>query len=163
MTYRNFIWIAALAVVVAVFIGSSMAFAQDGAPAVAPSSIWFDLWQILQPLVVLFFSIVGPVLVTWIGARLIGLLKITDQAKKLEVEVLLRDALHASAANAISYAVAKAGLAPGAGLTRQIIEDAATYVAQKNPETLAKLNVSENALRDIILSKVPGIASKNPA
>lgn len=147
---------AVLAVMLSLLVGTAV-FAQEVAPVVAPSSIWFDLWQILQPLVVLFFSIVGPVLVTWIGARVIVLLKITDQAKQLEVEAQLRNALHASAANALRFAIAKAGWVPGAVLSPQLIEAAATYVVEKNPDALAKLKVSKDALREIITSKVPDL------
>ncbi|KQS78069.1 hypothetical protein ASG25_13315 [Rhizobium sp. Leaf384] len=156
MTYRKYISIAVLAVIAAVLIGT-MAFAQDAAPVVARSSIWFDLWQILQPLVVMFGSIVGPVLITWIGARVIALLKITDVAKRLEIETQLRNAIHASAANAIRFAVAKAGLVPGAVITPQLIETATSYVVEKNPDALARLGVTEDMLREIITSKVPDL------
>ena len=155
--HRSTFILGAAIVVIMSLLGGTAVFAQDAVPVVARSSIWFDLWQILQPLVVLFVSIVGPVLVTWIGARVIALLKITDQAKQLEVEAQLRDALHASAANAIRFAIAKANLMPGALISPQLIETAATYVVEKNPEALAKLKVSEDALREIITSKVPDL------
>lgn len=155
--HRPILILSAIAVVILSLLVGTSVFAQDATPVVAPSSIWFDLWQILQPLVVMFGSIVGPVLITWIGARVIALLKITDEAKRLEIETQLRNAIHASATNAIRFAFAKAGLAPGAVITPQLIETATTYVVEKNPDALAKLGVTEDMLREIITSKVPDL------
>jgi hypothetical protein len=147
---------ATVVIILSLLIGTAV-FAQDAMPVVAPSSIWFDVWQILQPLVVMFGSIVGPVLITWIGARVIALLKITDQAKRLEIETQLRNAIHASSANAIRFAIARAALVPGAVISPQLIETATTYVVEKNPDALAKLGVTEDMLREIITSKVPDL------
>jgi Mn2+/Fe2+ NRAMP family transporter len=132
-------------------------------PIVSPSSIWFDVWQIVQPIVVLLVTTVGPVLVAAISARVLSVLKVTDENKKLAIDQQLRDALHQSATNALKYALAKARItAPVTGLvTASMIADAATYVEEKNPEALAKLNVGGNALRDIIMSKVPDILGPN--
>lgn len=137
------------------------AFAQDAAPVIAPSSIWFDLWSIVQPVVVLLVSTVGPVLVTWISARIISFLKVSDQAKQAEIEAHLRDALHQSAMNALKYAMAKTNIAPSM-IGATVISEAVKYVEDKNPEALAKLNVHGDALRDIIMSKVPDLMSKLP-
>lgn len=135
------------------------AFAQDAAPVIAPSSIWFDLWSIVQPVVVLLVSTVGPVLVTWISARLISWLKVSDDAKKAEVQARLREALHQSAMNALKYALAKSGAGP-AVIGSTLISEAVRYVEEKNPEALSKLNVSGEGLREIIMSKIPDLPDK---
>lgn len=134
------------------------AFAQNAGPVIAPSSVWFDLWNIVQPVVVLLVSTVGPVLVTWISARLISLLKVADEAKKAEVEARLRDALHQSAMNALKFAVSKAGI--GAAMSGPVLAEAIRYVEEKNPETLRKLDVPTDALREIIMSKLPDLMKK---
>ena len=145
------------------------AYAQDAAPVIAPSSIWFDLWSIVQPLVVLLCSIVGPVLVTWIAARLISLLKVADEKQKLDIETKLRNALHDSAANALKFALARAGISGGAiahvttaAITSVVLREATKYVEEKNPEALLKLGVTPDALQDIIMSKVSDVMPARP-
>jgi uncharacterized protein (DUF697 family) len=140
------------------------AYAQEVAPVIAPSSIWFDLWSIVQPLVLLLCSIVGPVLVTWISARLISLLKVADDRQKLDIETKLRQALHDSAANALKFALARAGVSGGAiahvtaaAITSVMLHEATKYVEEKNPDALQKLGVTPDALHDIIMSKVPDL------
>lgn len=159
MTRIEIIILSVVAIVAALAFGT-IAFAQDGAGSVvAPTSVFYDLWTIVQPLVVLFVSIVGPVLVTWIAARLINLLKVTDDKQKMEIETRLRDALHQSASNALKYAMAKAGMPPifNAVVSSDVIADAVAYVHEKNPDAVTGLGVNAEALRDIILSKVPDI------
>lgn len=148
--------IALIAGFVAIFAWPALA--QD-APVIARSSIWFDLWTIVQPLVVLFVSIVGPVMVTWISARVLSFLKVADEEKRIEIEAKLRDALHQSALNAVKFAVGKAG-GSSVVATGNVITEAIGYVQEKNPEGLQKLGVSETALRDIILSKLPDLIQK---
>jgi hypothetical protein len=146
------------------------AYAQDATPVIAPSSIWFDLWSVIQPLVVLLCSIVGPVLVTWISARLISLLKVADEKQQLEIETKLRNALHDSAANALKFALARAGISGGAiaqvttaAITSVVLREATKYVEEKNPDALQKLGVTPDALQDIIMSKVPDLLRKQPS
>ena len=117
-----------------------------------------------QPLVVLLGSIVGPVLVTWISARLISLLKVADEKQQLDIQAKLRQALHDSAANALKFALARSGISGGAiasvtgsAVTSAMLHEATKYVEEKNPEALQKLGVTPNALQDIIMSKVPEI------
>ncbi len=134
------------------------AWAQDAGPVIAPSSIWYEAWTIVQPVVVLLVSTVGPVLVTWIAARLIALLKVTDEKQRVEIEAKLRDALHQSALNAMKYAFAKAGLPTIGGVINPgLVAEAVTYVTEKNPDALKKLGVDNRALEDIILSKIPEV------
>lgn len=135
------------------------AFAQEAGAVIAPSSFWYDIWTIVQPVVVLLFSTVGPVLVAWISARVISLLKITDEKQRIEIESKLRDALHQSAANAVRFALAKAGVIHvGGQVSEAIIADAARYVIEKNPDAIEKLGVNAKALNEIIMSKLPELA-----
>lgn len=134
------------------------AWAQDAEPVIAPSSALYEVWTIVQPIAVLFVSTVGPVLVTWISARLIALLKVTDEKQRTEIEAKLRDALHQSAMNAIRYAFTKAGMPHIAGhVSESTLNDAIVYVTEKNPEALQKLGVDRSALKDILLSKIPEV------
>lgn len=135
------------------------AFAQDAVPVIAPSSIWYEAWMILQPVIVLLVSTVGPVLVTWISARVISLLKITNEKQRIDIESKFRDALHQSAANAVRFALAKAGVIHvGGHVSEAIIADATRYVMEKNPDAIEKLGVNAKALNEIILSKLPELA-----
>ncbi|QXZ71852.1 hypothetical protein [Agrobacterium sp. S7/73] len=132
------------------------AFAQEAGAIIAPSSIWYEVWTIVQPVAVLLVSTVGPVLVAWISARLISLLKITDEKQRVDIESKLRDALHQSAANAVRFALAKAGVIHvGGRVSDSILADAAKYVIEKNPEAIEKLGVNAKALNEIIMSKLP--------
>jgi hypothetical protein len=135
------------------------AFAQETGPVIAPSSIWYDLWTIVQPVVVLLVSTVGPALVAWLSVRLIALLDISDEKQRVEIEARLRLALHESAINALKYAVMRTGLPLAVGnVPGQVLDAAIEYVAQKNPESLERLGVDLSGLQDIIMSKVPEVA-----
>lgn len=153
-------WIiaSALALVCLVAFFLAPAWAQDAEPVIAPSSWLYEVWTIVQPVVVLLVSTVGPVLVTWISARLIELLNVTNEKQRVEIEAKLREALHQSAANAIRFALSKAGL-PNVGgvLNDTILAEAKKYVFEKNPEALHKLGVDAKGLEEIILSKIPDL------
>jgi hypothetical protein len=116
-----------------------------------------QIWGVVQPLVALFISIVGPVAVTWISLRLVALLKINDENAKKELERKIRDALHDSAANALKFALAKSGMPLAVAPAGAVISEAIEYVRSKNPDTAAEAGVSDNDLREIILSKVPDV------
>lgn len=147
---------AVLAVVCLVAFFLSPAWAQDAEPVIAPSSWLYDVWTIIQPIVVLFSSTVLPALATWISFRVASLLKVTDEKQRVEIETNLRNALHQSALNAMKYAFAKAGLpAIGGVITPGLVAEAVTYVTEKNPDALKKLGVDDRALEEIILSKIP--------
>ncbi|MEJ8308622.1 hypothetical protein [Agrobacterium larrymoorei] len=134
------------------------AFAQDAQPVIAPSSWLYDVWTIVQPIVVLLVSTVGPVLVGWISARLIALLKVSDEKQRVEIEAKMREALHQSALNAIRFAFTKEGMPSVAGrMTDTVLNEAVAYVTDKNPEALAKLGVDQKALKEILLSKIPEV------
>ncbi len=156
--------VALIAILFVLALTLQPAHAQDAAPVIARSSIWFDLWAIIQPLVVLLGSIVGPVLVTWISARLISLLKVADEKQQLDIEGKLRQALHDSAANALKFALARSGISGGAvasvaasAVSSAMLLEATKYVEEKNPDALQKLGVTPAALQDIIMSKVPDL------
>ncbi len=152
MSRTTIILIAAF-IFIAALITGTFAFAQD-APAIAPSSALYDIWTIVQPIVVLVVSTVGPVLAAWISARLIALLKVKDDAAKLEIEQKLREALHQSAENAVAYAKARLSKGATSFAREAVINTALDYVKEKNPDALEKLKVSEPALADIIIAKI---------
>lgn len=137
----------------------SPAFAQDAAPVIAPSSFWYELWLVVQPIVVMFMATVGPLMATWLAARLIALLKITDEKQRVEIEAQLRTALHQSALNALKFAAARTGIPVALGASGQLVTMAADYVREKNPEALQKLGVDSKALEEIIMSKLPELAN----
>lgn len=120
---------------------------------------------VTRPLIELVVSIAGPVIVTWLSLKLATVLNIKADKDKTDLESSLRDALHASATNAITYASKQLGVDLSADkttagwqpsvTTAQVIQTAADYVKDKNPETLTKLNVSDSQLKDILLTKVP--------
>lgn len=157
-------WIIAsvLALVCLVAFFFAPAWAQDAGPVIAPSSVWYEVWTIVQPVVVLLVSTVGPILATWIAARLIAFIKVADEKQRVEIEAKLREALHQSAANAIRFALSKAGVPHGViriggAINDAILAEAAKYVAEKNPEALQKLGVDAKGLEEIILSKLPDL------
>ncbi|MBD8665308.1 hypothetical protein IFT59_18875 [Rhizobium sp. CFBP 8752] len=161
---------ALLAVLFVLALTLHPAYAQEATPVIARSSIWFDLWAIVQPLVVLLGSIVGPVLITWISARLISLLRVADEKQQLDIQAKLRQALHDSAANALKFAIARSGITGGAiasvtasAVTSAMLRDATKYVEEKNPEALQRLGVTPDALQDIIMSKVADLLPKQPS
>ncbi|MBN7804924.1 hypothetical protein JZX86_06035 [Agrobacterium rosae] len=150
--------IAAVRAFVCLAFCASGVWAQDAGPVIAPSSWLYELWTIVQPVVVLLVSTVGPVLVTWIAARIISLLKVTDEKQRVDIETNLRNALHQSALNAMKYAFTKAGLPVLGGVVNpSLIAEAITYVTEKNPDALKKLGVDHKALEEIIVSKIPEV------
>lgn len=136
-----------------------LAFSQDTG-VVSKQSFLYDIWTIVQPLVVLLVSIVGPVLVTWIAVRLTSLLNIQDESKRKEVEKQVRDALHNSALNGLQYAMTRAGLPAGVLPNAGIIQDAIDYIRTKSPDTAEQAGVDDDDLTQIILSKVPDVFAK---
>lgn len=157
-------WIIAsvLALVCLVSFFFAPAWAQDAGPVIAPSSVWYEVWNIVQPIVVLLVSTVGPILATWIAARLIAFIKVADEKQRVEIEAKLREALHQSAANALRFALSRAGVPHGVIQIGGVINDtllaeASKYVIEKNPEALEKLGVDGKGLEEIILSKLPAL------
>lgn len=116
-----------------------------------------ELLKILRPLIEFGVITIGPVLVTWISVRLMASLKIEDEAKRVKIEGDLRDALHKSAANAMTFALTRLGLSSAvldSGIVnRSVLIEAAKYVAEKNPEALDKLKVNPEMLLDILMTK----------
>ena len=160
---HTFSWVAFAIIASALAFIALPALGQvaDAEPMIATSSIWYDVWTILQPVVVLLVSTVGPVLVTWLAARLLALMKISDEKQRLAIEAQLREALHQSAANALKYALTKVGMPAGGAIGGAVLAEALRYVEEKNPDALARLDVHTDALRDIILSKAPDIAMRH--
>ncbi|MCM2291077.1 hypothetical protein NAC44_01880 [Allorhizobium sp. BGMRC 0089] len=91
----------------------------------------------------------------WLAARLVRLTGVDTEARRLEVEGKLREALHSAAENGLRFALTKAGMPTIAEPTADIIADALFYVTDKNPDTIRKLGVSGNILEDIIRAKWP--------
>ena len=133
---------------------ASPAFAQ----AVDPT--WIDgLWTILQPVVMLAVGTLAPIVVGWLAYQLSKLLNVQDENKRKELEAKIRDALHASALNAMKFAMTKWKFVPVAGETvpRDIIDEAIDYIRTKNPDTAKQAGVDNHDLEQIVLSKVPDI------
>lgn len=153
--------VAVLAFIVgAVLFVSGLTLAYADALVTAPApNILVEVWAIVQPLVVLFLSIVAPALVTWLAVRLAGLLKISDANAQKELEAKIRTALHAAALNGLKFAMTRAGLpsvVPGV-LPPTVIAEAIGYVRTKSPDTAAQAGVGDRDLEQIILSKVPDV------
>lgn len=113
-----------------------------------------DYAAILRPVLELVVTLAIPVL----AAKLYGWLGVKVEKDQTEIEKMLRDALHASAQNAVAYALQKHGvsninLVDGAALGA-ILGTAQDYVQEKNPDAISKLNVSRMGLRDILMSKL---------
>lgn len=131
-------------------------------PAVSPASWVYTLWTIVQPIVTLLATIIGPVIATYLAAVLIRLIGVKDENEKAKLEAQFRDALHQSALNGLKFAIAKrtgpvgdmiAGVIPD-----EILSDALDYVHRKNPEASAKIDPDD--LRDIIMSKAVDVQTQ---
>ncbi|MBD8556277.1 hypothetical protein IFT84_17350 [Rhizobium sp. CFBP 8762] len=117
-------------------------------------TFFLALWPVLEPLVALFVTIVGPVLVTWISAQLIAFLKINSEARKAELEKTVSEALHRSIANGLKAAVTKF---KADSVSTVIINAAADYVVANNPDAIKRFDISPGTLNEMILSKVPDV------
>ena len=131
-------------------------------PAVSPASWVYTLWTIVQPIVTLLATIIGPVVATYLAAVLIRLIGVKDENEKAKLEAQFRDALHQSALNGLKFAIAKrtgpvgdmiAGVIPD-----EVISDALDYVRRKNPDAVAK--VDQEDLVDIIMSKAVDVQTQ---
>ncbi|CAN7329303.1 hypothetical protein LJR231_001803 [Phyllobacterium sp. LjRoot231] len=149
----------AVALATAFFLVPIVAIAQNGPETIIPpTSFLFDVWEIVQPIAVVLGTTVGPIIGLWIAKQVITLLNITEATKSQELEDRLREALHASAMNALKYAAAKAGLPPVAlAATSSAVRDAITYIKTKNPDAIDAFGLSDKALQEIILSKLPEV------
>ena len=103
-----------------------------------------SLWPILQPLVQLVVAVGGPIVVGWLTAKVAALLNVKTEAGKAALETALRDALHASAANAAKLSLGRAD--------KMVI--AIDYVKSKNPGAVAKFGLDDAGIADIIATKV---------
>lgn len=113
-----------------------------------------DIWTILQPLILLLVSTVGPMLVAWVAYHLTRLLRIEDEAARVRIEAELSAALHRSAENAIRVAMARLG---ANATTEQLLREALPYVERNNPDALERFGIDRHGLADILLGKVPSI------
>lgn len=148
----------AVAALLFLWVAAPYAFADDaGATPAAPS--WLTIVvSYAMPLL----EAAAAAAVTWIIGQIIRLLGITDQAKRLQVEGQLRDALHFAAENGLKYAFAKLGVPPTLTASASVIADAIAYVKDKNPDTVAAFGLDDAALEHIILSKLPSLAQSTP-
>lgn len=144
--------VTALFVTAAAFL-FCFAITAFAAPADASSTSGF-LSAILPPILDLAVTVLASG-GAWLVARLVRLAGVDTQAKRLDVESKLREALHFAAENGLRFALTKAGMPAIAEPTAEIIADALFYVTDKNPDTIKKLGVNGNALEDIIRAKWP--------
>jgi hypothetical protein len=147
----------------AVMIGitiATFALAQATVPAEAPSFLR-EIWAIVQPLIVLLVSTVGPLLVAWISARLIALLNIQNENQKKDLEQKFSAALHQSAYNALKFAVGKLGVTIPDTLDvgSPLIVEAIDYIRMKNPDAVDAFSLDNVDLAEIIMSKAPDVAA----
>lgn len=123
-----------------------------------------DIWSVVFPIVQLLAITVGPVLATVIATRASSLLRIKDDDARADFEKKLRDALHQAAINALKVATTRMLTAEG-GMTQEalgklMIDNRGAlveYVKSKNPEAIAHFQLDNDAIMDIIRSKVPDL------
>jgi hypothetical protein len=108
--------------------------------------------SITRPIIELAVTLFAPILIGWLSVKLAAVLNIKEEKDKVALERSLRDALHASALNALSFALQRAGVNAS---TAALLKEAVGYVKDKNPEALTKLGVDDLQLREIIMSKLP--------
>lgn len=120
-----------------------------------------ETYGILQPIITMLVTTVGPIFVAWVGVKFTNALQIKGEKDKAELEKALRDAIHASAQNAWVFALKRLGLSFN-DLSKMddnqlltALKTAKTYVQDKNPEGLEKLGVNGQQLEDILLTKLP--------
>lgn len=126
-----------------------------------------ELIAVFKPLIELLVITVGPILVTFLVARISKALNIRDEKQKVELENGLRNALHQSAENAIKFAVGRLGLNAALSLDTgrikpEVLIEAAKYVIDKNPDALKGLGVTADQLRDILTAKAVGLTGSLP-
>lgn len=130
------------------------------APALAQASaVPTSVWEVVFPIVSSVVGVIATVFIPWLAYRLVGMLNIQDESKKKALEAQIAAALHQAAENGLKYAMSKLGYVPQAGvpIPDYILAEAAKYVRDKNPNTAAEAGVSDQGLKEIILSKVPNV------
>lgn len=126
------------------------------------------IWSIVEPVVTLFAGIIVPIVFVWLSRKLETWLSIKTVDQQADFEAKLRDALHKSAETALKLVLVKAG-ATGA-ITASAVTDllnasptampsAVASVKTKNPDAVQFLGVSDDSIRDIIISKIPEIVA----
>lgn len=123
-----------------------------------------DIWSVVFPIVQLLAITVGPVLATVIATRASSLLRIKDDDARAEFEKKLREALHQAAINALKVATTRMLTADG-GMTQEALGKLmldnrgalVDYVKSKNPEAVEHFRLDNDAIMDIIKSKVPDL------
>lgn len=127
-----------------------------------------DIWSVIFPIVQLLIITAGPILVTWLVARISALLQINSDAARAEFEKNLRDALHQSATNALKLITSKlmttmgreaVPLAQSIDANRDLLIE---YVMKRNPEAVEYFKLNPKGIMDIIQSKIPDLFSAGP-
>lgn len=109
-----------------------------------------NLVEIFQPVVILVVSLIIPVFVNGVVMPLKGLLRLTESEKQLEIENMFRDSLHLAASNALKFAMAKF---KSSSLTSEVLESAQNYLRSTNPDALNYLNIDDQKMTNILISK----------
>lgn len=136
--------------------------------------------DIMRPVVELIITVFGPILVTWLAAKLAVMLDLKNEDQKVAIEQKVRFALHEAAENALAFAMAKFGFKLGSNnLSESLshmarsaalgeenairkIEDVVhsaveEYLKPKMPDAINKLGASDTDLADIVLAKIPKV------
>lgn len=119
--------------------------------------------QVVLPVAVMAFSTAGTILVPALVYKLVSWLNIKEDVKRKELEEKWVATLHAAGANGLKVAMARLGMGTTAitgKVSAEALSMAVNYVKSKNPETVAKLGVSEKDITDVILSKVPDLLAR---
>lgn len=112
------------------------------------NNLWNDVFR--EPITAIIMALVVPYIVA-LGNRMIARVGLQNEA-------LVRDALHKAAENGVNLAITNLGgglsAALQAGITTAVVDQAMDYVKNMNPKGLKKLRVDDNALKDIVKSKI---------
>lgn len=128
-----------------------------------------SILPVLRPLLETIITILGPVLVTWVTVRIVSLLKINDEQKKIEVEAKIRDSLHEAARNALLFAMTKYGVQGNSStvLSKTIMQLVRQSSASDGVDDEARRlattkldSIIATAVNDYLVPKMPDAISK---
>lgn len=127
------------------------------------NQILMDIWGAVWPIMASAVAILGPIIVAGLAYKI----KVFFDMKE---DVEAKTSIHASAANGLRAAWAERdqvwtpGDASGAAavskaLTKEVVDDAVSYVTKKNPDAVARFDLGPASIRDIVMAKVPEVVN----
>lgn len=146
----------------AAMVAMSVAHAQTPTAIAIPPDVTSTLITKLLESVVGVVTLLIGTLGSFLALKWNNLLNVKDVGERQRNEVDLKNFLHDAIWSATKFALQEANitlpeLQADKPAPAEMIETAVAYVKEHNPETVAKLGITDDALGQLVISKIPDL------